>query len=300
MDGTTITRGCHRPRTGFRPERWLAEPRQITPRLPDDRTQRDTVDRVLADLIERDDRLVDPDLARMIYAEVEYLTRTSGVLAVTSQQLADRVNLAVARRNVIRARTRGVRPVPKATVGKVRAVLHRLSELGWLTPERKTMRARVWVVSHGHTPGSARAQESTANTGSSPDGEPVVIEKENATWLDAHDDLDGDDDGFWTSATGTPVTVQAPCVPEQTRPTREQVAAVCALVDKHRDRLACRGVSNPAGAWYRWLIARVRYHQGGALAVSIARYDRAMDALAGESRDGRIWLSTRRVTRHCR
>lgn len=224
------------PRRPFSASRWLAEDRPITPRLPDDRTARDEVLAVLADVVERPGRPVPQALALHVYQEVEYLTRTTGVLAVTMATLADRVNASIARREAARPTAPGCRRaarIGKATHGKVAAVVRRLAAAGWLTEERKTMRQTVFVVAElrRHEAGSAEAIEHRVTTGS-PIGHSV---NQSET----------------CSRPALPDPAQ--CVQEQ-EPSPAVRRAAVDLVNTWRAWLGCKRAPNPAGAWYRFLV----------------------------------------------
>lgn len=250
------------PRHGA--SRWMRGAELPAGRLPCLRDDRERVTAVLAGIEERPGRPLAPAIALSVYDQVEWLTRTEGVLFARFARIGELTEAA-------RARLSGTRIV-RVTVAKVAAVVRRLVAAGWLAEHRKTARQAVFVVA---TAGAAAGavEPPVTPTASSPSGEHARVDLDTCS------------------------------------SSRRVWAAVRELIDVHRPVLACRGVApeKAAGAWARYLHARLREVPPGRLERDVVVFGQAIAAMATadarrvsgsghrtEARgtgNGRAWLS---------
>jgi hypothetical protein len=158
-----------------------------------------------------------------------------------------------------------------ADAAPVSAVVRRLIALGWLSEARKTARQAVFTVAAAGA--SAGAKDLPPELQSPPIVGQGGFQSEDATQPRMGTGLD-----------------------QETETTTTASSAARALVEKHRDRLACKGTTNPAGAWFRHLRARLSWW---ADSVAVEEEARALDAaiVAMSARAGAAWLHEGNLTR---
>lgn len=265
MDRTPRTH-ARRPFTG--PERWLRGEPVPDQRLPAFDAAPAAVGELLAGLEERPGRPLDQLLARSIYDEIVWLTAETGVLHLTFAKLADRVNAARARLR------RPARATGRVTIAKVSAVIRRMVAAGWLTQVRKTARQAVFGVARAVARGGSRGgtKELPVNYQDPPTfGGKARSKVPDATWPSGGDEQLGD---------------------EHLLASARSLAS--GIVDARAGQLRCRGTRKGSGAWWLWLVARLRWFDPEQQQRLAGVYAERIDRLI--ARRGVAWLRSDDLT----